>query len=63
MLTKKYPSRNDKRKRKIERKKKIKPLEGSLQKLWEKAKQSDVPIEKYDSEMVEKEVSLAKKPE
>ncbi|WOG95684.1 hypothetical protein DCAR_0415011 [Daucus carota subsp. sativus] len=58
MFTTKYPSGNDKRKRKKEEEEeKIKPLKGSLQKLWKKTKQSDVPIEKDESEIVEKEVS------
>ena len=57
MFTKNYSSGNDKRKRKKEEEEKIKPLKRSLQKLWKKAKQSDVPIEKDESEILEKEVS------
>lgn len=52
MFNKKHLSGNEKRKRKKEEEEKIKPLKGSLEKLWKKTKS---PVEKEVSD-VEKEV-------
>lgn len=48
MMNKKYKSGHDKRKRKKEEEEKIKPLKGSLEKLWKKAK---APEEKEVSDV------------
>ncbi|KAL6530818.1 hypothetical protein OROGR_014678 [Orobanche gracilis] len=62
MLNKKYPSGNEKRKKKMEEEEKIKPLKGSLQKLWKKVKMSNDSIEKEVCEVVGNEINNIAQP-